>query len=252
VRPVTLLLYLAVLVAGAAGGGYVYLKWSAPRNALKVTVTGEVRYKSAGAGKWIPSPERVLAGEKDHFEVASGGTLQIGDETFGEGNYEVARGDDGEMALFSSTTRSQDWQPREPAQGSVDLVNGEAELAALRREVTPHLKPVELLPVKELMSMKGVEMEFQDFDVMLLEPPSGRRLAPGADIWLHWTPVPFDDVKYSVEIAHSMQFEGVRPRPSQSNRLTVRLGDRGLYFWRVRASRRGRTTYSKAFSFEVK
>ncbi len=251
-KPLSVLLYLAVIVAGAAGGGYVYLKWRTPRNTLKVTVTGEVRYRSASTAKWVASPERVLAGEKDHFEVASGAAIQAGDEFYGEGAYTVARGDDGEMGLFSSTTRSKDWQPRAPAQGSVDLVNGEAELAALRREVVPHLKAPELLAVKDWVSLKGVEMEFQDFDLILLEPPSGRRLAPGADIWLHWTPIPFDDVKYSVEISSSMRFEGITPRPSLTNRLTVKLRDRGYYFWRVRATRRGKITYSKAFSFEVK
>jgi hypothetical protein len=244
-------LLLVVFGLAAAGGGIVYLKFKGNAFGLRIETKGEVRYRTAKHPDWGVAPARLTAREGDRFHVGPGAYLHAGGEELGVGAYEVIRADDGEIALVSST-KGGDGPQRTVAQGDAVLISGEAELAVLRSELEGHLQPLSLAPVKDWLPVGEGGYEFQDFQVSLLEPPSGRRLGAGSEIWLHWTPVPFDDVKYSVEIARSMQFVGIRPRPARTNRVTVRLDESGFYFWRVRAIRRGRTVLSKPSSFEVR
>ncbi len=246
------LLGMFFLSAGM-GGAFVFKNWKTwGGSALSVETEGLVRFRATQTTDWGAADKVVSAHEKDRFQVGPKSRVSAAGERFGPGGYEVVRLADGELGLVSSTTEAFDWQPKETTAGAAALVFAEAELAALQEEMDLHRAPLSLQPTEELSSLKELTLNFQDFDVQLLEPPSGRRLTVGSEIHLHWTPVPFEDVKYSVEFASSMQFAGILAKPSRTNRLSVSLPAKGHYFWRVRAQRRGRATLSKAFSFEVR
>lgn len=241
---------MLLFVGAAAGAALWYVKYRRHRPVLWVETRGPARLREARTADWKNTQGRFSVREKDNLQFAADTFARVGVVTLPKGNYDVARLEDGELGLVPSTTEAFQWEPQ--PLGLLEFKGLEAELVGLRQEMARHREIPNLWPVKDWLPMKGLELEFTDYFIKLVEPPSGRRLSPDADIRLLWTPIPLDGTNYSVEIAGSMEFRGVVPRSTKTNRLSVHLSQPGLYFWRVRAIRRGRTVLSNSSSFEVR
>jgi hypothetical protein len=244
----------AMLFVGALGlgVGWAYLRLRSSVGVLVLEPEGQVSVLAAGTKAWAPLKRLTVVKRGDRVRVGDAGEVRAAGTIFKRGSYLVGRTRSGVMGLLSSK------EPPSPEEAVAftfeppGLVAGEAELSALRQDLERHKKMPELEPTLALLPMKTLSLKFQDFEVKLLEPPSGRRLAPGRDIWLHWTPVPFEDVSYRVEISPSMDFSKALAQGVRTNRHTVSLSGRGFYFWRVRAVRGGQSTVSKPFTLEIK
>lgn len=235
-----------------SAGGYLYLRWGRSVDLLSVDVKGDASVRPARMTQWRPASGTVWLGDKDSIVVTAKALVTVhGHEPLKPGVYQVNRVADGGLGLVPTTTEAFDWAPKPAPRGLAELRAGEAELGALRSLVEKR-RPLKLQGTRELVPMKGIELSFADFDLKLLEPPEGRRFSPEGDIHLHWTPLPFDELTYQVDLAKSSKFESTVPRLARTNRLSIHLPERGLYYWRVTAARRGARLRSITSTFLVK
>lgn len=91
------------------------------------------------------------------------------------------------------------------------------------------------------------------FDLRTIRPEPDATVGQKASPWIEllWTPIPFDNVRYEVQISKEENFNRVIAYETKKNRLSIQLGDPSAYFWRVRAKRGKEALLSETTRFVI-
>lgn len=132
------------------------------------------------------------------------------------------------------------------------------ELRALRAKLEPHhhFKLVLEYVIENRQPPAEIPPQFEYYSTLPVLPLVGEtyQAIPGKKapcIQFTWTPMPVKDVKYIVEIGKSRSFKYYRSFGVHTNRIMLRAMNNADYFWRVRATHKGKGNVSPPSRFTV-
>jgi hypothetical protein len=94
--------------------------------------------------------------------------------------------------------------------------------------------------------------KISDFEIRLIEPATDRyNLRAYRWMKMAWTPVPVEEVQYTLEVSKDSRFRKMLPHKTRTNKLLVQFDDEATFFWRVRANKGDDEVLSESMSFSM-